>query len=327
MAENWFITGGCGFIGRNLILRLLKEGKGIRVFDNLSVCGLKELAAIAEVEVVKGEGGICKPGVIQLIEGDIRDESVLAAALKGMDIVVHLAANTGVPKSVADPAMDFSANALGTFLLLEQARRALIKRFIFASSGAPTGNATPPITEDAVARPVSPYGASKLAGEGYCSAYFHCFGLETVALRFSNVYGPFSRHKTSVVAKFVNAALAGEDWTIFGDGQQTRDFLYVADLVDALWRAVITPGIGGEIFQVSTGVEHTLLELAQALQQQLSLRGMKTGNLSFGDIRTGDIVRNYADPSKAERLMGWKAATALSDGLRMTVDWFTAAQK
>ena len=322
MMENWFITGGCGFIGRNLILRLLKEGQGIRVFDNLSVCGLTELAAIAEIEVVKGECSICKPGVIQLIEGDIRDESVLAAGLKGMDIVVHLAANTGVPKSVADPSMDFSANALGTFLLLEQARRARIKRFIFASSGAPTGNATPPITEDAVARPVSPYGASKLAGEGYCSAYFHCFGLETVALRFSNVYGPFSRHKTSVVAKFVNAALAGEVWTIFGDGRQTRDFLYVADLVDAIWRAAMTPGIGGEIFQISTGVEHTLLELTHALQEVMSLQGVKTGAISFGDIRTGDIARNYADPSKAERMMGWKAVTALPEGLKITIDWF-----
>lgn len=324
--ENWLITGGCGFIGRNLILRLLKEGKGIRVFDNLSVCGLKDLAAIAEVEVGKGEDGHCRPGVIQLVEGDIRDGSALPAALKDMDIVVHLAANTGVPKSVADPTMDFSANAFGTFQLLEQARLARVKRFIFASSGAPTGNATPPITENAVARPVSPYGASKLAGEGYCSAYFHCFGLETVALRFSNVYGPFSRHKTSVVAKFVNAALAGEDWTIFGDGQQTRDFLYVADLVDAIWRAAMTPDIGGEIFQISTGVEHTLLELVHALQQQLSLRGMNAESLSFGDIRTGDIVRNYADPSKAERMMGWKAVTALSDGLRMTVDWFMDAQ-
>lgn len=324
MPERWLITGGCGFIGRNLIRRLQRESDiGIRVFDNGSVCDGRHLAEVCAYEPVPD--GTLAPSTdkVQLLSGDITNAADVAQAVQHMDVIVHLAANTGVPKSVADPVQDFRFNALGTFTMLNCARSHGGRRFIFASSGAPTGNAVPPITEKAVAAPVSPYGASKLAGEGYCSAWFHCYGLETVALRFSNVYGPYSRHKTSVVAKFINAALRGEEWLVFGDGKQTRDFLFVDDLVEAIWLAAIKPNVGGEIFQISTGVEHSLHALTEALRHALTVCGLKAVPVHHEAIRLGDIVRNFADPSKAERMLGWKAAVPLSEGLARTVRWFT----
>ena len=177
MSLNWLITGGCGFIGRNLIRRLLREPEiGIRVFDNGSVCDGRHLAEVCAYEPVPD--GTLAPSTdkVQLLSGDITNADDVAQAVQHMDVIVHLAANTGVPKSVADPVQDFRFNALGTFTMLNCARSHGGRRFIFASSGAPTGNAVPPITEKAVAAPVSPYGASKLAGEGYCSAWFHCYG-------------------------------------------------------------------------------------------------------------------------------------------------------
>lgn len=235
MPINWLITGGCGFIGRNLIRYLLRKPEiGIRVFDNGSVCNGRHLAEVCAHESVSDGTLAPSAGQVQLLSGDISSVKDVNQAVQHMDIIVHLAANTGVPASVENPLQDFQHNVLGTFTLLNSARTHNARRFIFASSGAPTGNSTPPITEASVAAPVSPYGASKLAGEGYCSAWFHCYGLETVALRFSNVYGPYSRHKSSVVAKFINAALRGERWTVFGNGEQTRDFLFVEDLVEAI---------------------------------------------------------------------------------------------
>lgn len=324
MPERWLITGGCGFIGRNLIRRLQRESDiGIRVLDNGSVCCGRDLAELCAYTSVSDGALAPSAGQVQLFSGDISNVKDVDQAMRHMDVIVHLAANTGVPASVATPFQDFQNNVLGTFTLLNSARTHNVRRFIFASSGAPTGNAVPPITEKAVAAPVSPYGASKLAGEGYCSAWFHCYGLETVALRFSNVYGPYSRHKTSVVAKFINAALRGEEWLVFGDGKQTRDFLFVDDLVEAIWLAAIKPNVGGEIFQISTGVEHSLHALTEALRHALTACGLKAVPVHHEAIRLGDIVRNFADPSKAERMLGWKAAVPLSEGLARTVRWFT----
>lgn len=325
MSENWLITGGCGFIGRNLICRLLREsGISIRILDNGSVCNGRNLAEVCAYESVTDGTLAPSPGGVQLLDGDITSTEDVAQAVRHMDVIVHLAANTGVPKSVVDPVQDFRFNALGTFTLLNCARAHGVRRFIFASSGAPTGNAVPPITEKAVAAPVSPYGASKLAGEGYCSAWFHCYGLETVALRFSNVYGPYSRHKSSVVAKFINAALRGEEWLVFGNGEQTRDFLFVEDLVEAIWLAALKPNLGGELFQIATGVEHSLHALTEALRHALTACGLDAGLVRHEGKRLGDIVRNFADPSKAEHVLGWKAATPLSEGLLQTVRWYCA---
>ena len=241
-----------------------------------------------------------------------------------MDIIVHLAANTGVPKSVENPRLDMECNVMGTFNMLEAARHHGIKRFVFASSGAPAGEVTPPIHEELPPHPVSPYGASKLAGEGYCSAYFRTFGIETVALRFSNVYGPGSSHKTSVVAKFIKRALAGQPLEIYGDGTQTRDFIYIDDLIDALVLAATKNGIGGETFQIATSRETTLDELTTILLDVLERSGVRRPQVKKTEPRLGDVKRNFSNTTKARRMLGWKCRWNLEKGLEKTVEWFTA---
>jgi UDP-glucose 4-epimerase len=220
-SKNWLITGGCGFIGTNLIARLKKEHPEykIRVLDNLLVGTKKDLSEVSEFTEI-GLQDISDPTdntEVKLAVGDIKDYKTCLSCAKGVDVIVHLAASTGVPLSVENPRIDMEANVIGTFNMLEAAGTHGVKKFIFASSGAPIGEVTPPIHEDLAPHPVSPYGASKLAGEGYCSAYHKTFGIETTALRFGNVYGPRSSHKSSVVAKFIRQALKGETLEIFGD--------------------------------------------------------------------------------------------------------------
>ena len=251
---NWLITGGCGFLGTNLIRTLMAEGgHSIRILDDLSVGGREDLGAVAHFQEVAEPGGGDAP--VELVVGDVRDADLTMKAAKGMDVVVHFAANTGVGPSVENPRRDCEINVIGVFNMLEAARQQGVGRFVFASSGAPAGEVEPPIHEELAPHPVSPYGASKLAGEGYCSAYWGTFALETVALRFGNVYGPGSTHKSSVVAKFLKDALAGRGLEIFGDGRQTRDFIFVDDLIRAVVLAATVPGIGGETFQIAANTE------------------------------------------------------------------------
>ncbi|NNM30693.1 MAG: NAD-dependent epimerase/dehydratase family protein [Akkermansiaceae bacterium] len=257
--------------------------------------------------------------------GDILDADTVMQAAAGADVVVHLAANAGVGPSVEDPRADCRTNVLGLLNVLEAARSAGAQRFVFASSGAPLGECEPPIHEEMAARPASPYGAGKLAGEGYCSAYFHSYGLETVALRFGNVYGPFSGRKSSVVAKFIRQAEAGETLEIYGDGGQTRDFIHVEDIVAAIMAAARCGGIGGELFQIATSRESSLLELVEELLPVLREAGIEDVNLAHGEVRPGDVRRNFSDTAKARERLGWEAKIALRDGLRGTVDWFSRA--
>lgn len=325
----WLITGGCGFIGKSLIRSLIKRQKSvaIRVLDNLSVGSREDLASVCnytEIELSQLESSDLKTGKlhVELVVGDIRDKNIAVDCCKGIDVVVHLAANTGVDPSVADPRLDMECNVGGTFNLLEGTRINGVRRFVFASSGAPVGEVEPPIHEGVAARPVSPYGASKLAGEGYCSAYFRTFGVETVALRFGNVYGPGSNHKSSVVAKFVRRAIRGENLEIYGDGKQTRDFIYIEDLVRAIELASQVPKIGGEIFQIANSSETTILELVDELLHALSIFGIHDTNVVHKETRLGDVRRNFSDTSKARRLLNWQAKVALADGLRTTIEWF-----
>ncbi len=211
-------------------------------------------------------------------------------------------------------------NIIGTFNILEAARLNNVKQFVFASSGAPAGNITPPIHEEVAPHPVSPYGASKLAGEGYCSAYANSFGINTIILRFSNVYGPLSTHKTSVVAKFIKNAINGIPCEIYGDGSQTRDFIYIEDLVDAILKAS-TFEKGGEIFQIATGNELTVFKLAEELKDILQDLGYKM-DVTFGDIQIGDVLRNYSDTTKANHTLDWRNETQLKQGLENTIKYF-----
>ena len=326
---NWLITGGCGFIGRALIARLLSSDEHrIRVLDNLSVGTRDDLRGVAGFDEpapnnVTREWG---EAPLSLVVDDIRDKASTRQAIAGSDVVVHLAANTGVAPSVEDPHADCETNVLGTLNMLEASRAAGISRFVFASSGAPLGVQIPPLHEEMAPHPASPYGASKLAGEGYCSAYFHSFGLETVALRFGNVYGEGSGHKSSVVAKFIREALAGQPLEIYGDGSQTRDFIYISDLIEAIHRAATIPGIGGETFQIATAAETTVQELTDALIKAMTAEGMPRPEIGHGPSRQGDVARNYSDTAKARAYLGWQAQVGLEEGLRRTVRHFVDAQ-
>ncbi len=320
---NWLITGGCGFIGLALIRQLLgDDANRIRIVDNLSTGTRDDLAGVcAYAEVPYQQVGVSDEKV-ELVVADIRQQEVAEHIAADIDVIVHLAANTGVAPSVEDPRTDCVTNVIGTLNYLEAARLHGVERFVFASSGAPIGEVEPPIHEELPAHPVSPYGASKLAGEGYCSAYFRSFGVNTVALRFGNVYGPGSLHKSSVVAKFIRLAMAGEVLEIYGDGSQTRDFIYIDDLIEALMLAASRPGVGGEVFQIASNRETTVGEIAHSLVEVLRTNGVAAPRIVNSEKRVGDVMRNFSDTGKARTKLGWAPATELKNGLQNTVEYY-----
>lgn len=327
----WLVTGGCGFIGGNLIRRIIsRSGVTLRIVDNLSVGSKQKLARITEfftTEPTAVGRNSAKTGKVELVVGDIRDDGLAIRAAQGADVIIHLAASTGVGPSVADPRFDCTTNVLGTLNYLEAARKCGIKRFVFASSGAPIGECLPPIHEELAPHPVSPYGASKLAGEAYCSAYSRSFGIDAIALRFGNCYGPFSSHKESVVAKFIRESLMGLPWEIYGDGRQTRDFVYVDDVTAAIELAATVEDISGETFQIATNTETTVLELAQSLAALLQSRGITSPPIEHQASRVGDVKRNFSDTKKARTRLGWRAMVSLEAGLGRTLEWFLAEGK
>lgn len=334
LPEKWLITGGCGFIGTSLIRYLKKEipEVKIRVMDNLSVGTRRDLSSVCHFEeAVAQDAQASSSGYnwtesVQLVVGDIIDSESCRLCAQGAETVVHLAANTGVAPSVENPRSDMEANVVGTFNMLEASRLNKAGRFIFASSGAPIGEVTPPIHEELAPHPVSPYGASKLACEGYCSAYFRSFGLETVALRFGNVYGPGSKHKSSVVAKFIKQASKGEHLEIYGDGKQTRDFIYIEDLVRAVFMAATREDIGGEIFQIATNSETAVAEIAELLKAVFGKNGLEFTNVIYTAPRVGDVKRNFSDTTKAQKRLGWSPLVPIKKGLENTVAWFRSGK-
>lgn len=300
------ITGGAGFIGANLVRRLLVEGYSIRVLDNFATGQRSYLAGLD----------------IELVEGDILDRDGVQTAVRDVNGVIHLAAQTSVPDSVAEPFYDCRLNVLGTLNLLEACRQAEVPRFLFASSNAPLGRQRPPAHEAQAPLPISPYGASKLAGEGYCMAYHGSWGLGTIILRFANLYGPFSRHTQGVVAQFYKAMLAKRPLTIHGDGQQTRDFIFVGDLCRAIQLALESE-ISGELFQIATGTETSIL----ALTEQIAQVTQQPIEVAHSERRAGDIGQDYAAVSKAAKLLGWQPTTPLADGLMQTWEWFRSKKE
>lgn len=329
MVKNWLITGGCGFIGTSLIQVLLSKypNVNIRVLDNLLVGSKEDLKEVTDFKEINGIDIHTSPNGVELLRGDIKDSNACSEASKGIDCIVHLAANTGVGPSVENPKSDMEANVMGTFNMLEAARTHKVSKFIFASSGAPVGECIPPIHEELPPHPVSPYGASKLAGEGYCSAYYKSFGVETIALRFSNVYGPGSTHKSSVVAKFIKQALTGETLVIYGDGTQTRDFIYIDDLINAVILSVTRKGFGGETFQIATSRETTLDEITDLMLKTFENNGIARPKIKKTETRLGDVKRNFSDTNKAKKVLGWECKWSLDRGIQKTVEWFLKEAK
>jgi UDP-glucose 4-epimerase len=255
---------------------------------------------------------------VELVEGDVRDPDAVARAMAGAETVIHLAAAGNVVESVADPMANFDVNARGTLTVLHGAAEADVGRFVFASTGgALIGDAPPPVDESSVPRPISPYGASKLAGEGYCHAFRGSYGLETVALRFANVYGPRSEHKKGAITAWIKRALDRQPLVLYGDGSASRDFLYVEDLCRGILAAYDAPEIQ-PVVHLSSERETTLAELARLIVEA-------TGTdvpIEHHPRRIGEVDRNFAMAGLASEVLGFRASISLEEGLARTVAWF-----
>ncbi|MFO8051459.1 MAG: NAD-dependent epimerase/dehydratase family protein [Thermoplasmatota archaeon] len=306
------ITGGAGFIGTNLIEHALSNTNlKFLVLDNESVGRFEDLKKIAGFD----------EGRVELFKGDIRSMEDVEEAIDGCSIVVNLAAQTGVVPSIEDPRKDALVNIMGTLNLLEASRKFGIKRFVQASSAAPLGEQDPPLHEGKLPGPLSPYGASKLACEGYCSAYRGSFGLSTVVLRFSNVYGRHSFKKGSVIAKFIKEGLSKRPLTIFGDGGQTRDFVYAGDLSQGILNVIFTTP-QHSIYQLGTGVETSVNQLVGILKDEFRKRELPELNVEHGPRLQGEIMRNYTDISLAMRELDYHPKMELKAGVGTTIEWF-----
>jgi UDP-glucose 4-epimerase len=304
MSERLLITGGGGFIGTNLVHELRRAGGyEISVIDNESAGTLAPLAALG----------------VHTIRADIRDAAAVRRALDGVDTIVHLAADTRVLDSIRDPERNFDVNVAGSFHLLRLAKETGVRRFLNASTGgAILGEAPAPVHEDMPARPLSPYGAAKLAVEGYCSAFAGAYGLQAVSLRFSNVYGPHSGRKGSVVAHYLKQLRSGEELVVFGDGSQVRDFLFVGDLARGI-RQALAAGVSG-VFQLGSGRPTTLNELLDAIRQVIG-PGVSV-RVRYEEFRAGEVHTTWCNISKARAAFGFNPDTPLLDGLRSTWQWF-----
>jgi UDP-glucose 4-epimerase len=298
------VTGGAGFIGSTLTRLLLERGYAVRIYDDFST-GSREHLIGAEAEIV---------------EGDVRDLDSLTAAAAGAGVVFHLAAGAGVIDSIEDPLGNFDINARGTLVALWAAHRAGVPRLVFSSSNAPLGDNAYPAREDAPIAPLSPYGAGKATGEAYCSAFHGAYGMAAVAVRFSNAYGPRSARKTNVIPLFIRRILAGEPLTVYGDGNQTRDFVYVDDLAAGLIAAAEAPAVGGRVFQLASGVETSLNALVGLLAEVSGA----VPQVRHEPARPGEIVRNYSVIQRAREQLGYAPQVALADGLARTWEWFSS---
>ena len=305
MQDPILITGGSGFIGANLVRQIEQAGHEVWVFDNLSHGTSKYL-----------------PSPNKLIIGDIRDRNKLIQAMKSISTVIHLAAYGSVVESVSDPLPNFNTNVSGTQAVLDCACKAGVKQLVFASTGgALIGEATPPVDENSIPKPISPYGASKLCGEAYCHAYAKAYGLQTVCLRFANVYGPYSAHKKGAITKFMKCLLKGEFIPIFGDGSASRDFLHVDDLCKGIILALNTDVEPGDVFHLASGEEVPIVDLAQMITD---IAGKPEHPIQFRPRRQGEVVRNFAKYDKAYEELGFEPSKNLRQGLEETWQWFNS---
>jgi UDP-glucose 4-epimerase len=307
-AARFLVTGGAGFIGSHLVEALVRRGERVRVLDNFVTGRRANLAEVASD--------------VEIIEGDVRDPDAVRRAVAGMDYVLHQAALASVQWSVDDPLTTHAANATGTLQVLDAARRAGVRRVLYAASAAAYGDdPTLPKHEDLPPRPLSPYAAAKLAGEHYCAAFARSYGLETVCLRYFNIYGPRQNPASlyaSVVPRFITAMLRGEPPTIYGDGTQSRDFTHVDDVVQANLLALEAGEATGEPINVASGVRYSLLDLVATLNAVLGT----CLTPRHAPRRPGDVWHSQASIARAERVLGYRPRVALAEGLHRTVAWY-----
>ena len=310
------VTGGAGFIGSNLVRRLLQEGAYVRVFDNFSTGKRSNIASIIKDS---------KTNRLEVFEGDLRDFALILEATLGIDLVYHEAALPSVIRSVKAPNTTNDVNIAGTLNLLEACKVHKVKRVIYASSSSIYGDAEElPKRESMLPNPKSPYAVSKIAGEYYMRVFHHLYGIETVILRYFNVYGP-SQDPTSeysgVISKFITAFISGGQITVYGDGEQTRDFTYVDDVVEANVLVANAP-VSGEVFNIAGGKRYSLDQLVAILKEIFNKEDQKT---IYTDPRPGDVRHSQADIEKVREALGFRAKVGFDEGLKNTVQWYINA--
>jgi UDP-glucose 4-epimerase len=307
MTNHYLVTGGAGFIGSHLARRLVADGAAVRVVDNLSTGNL------ARLEDVNSS--------IEFIEGDLADEGFGDQILQGIDYVFHQAAVPSVQRSVLDPLTTNRANVTATLNLLESCRRAKVRRFVYAASSSAYGDTEVlPKRETMAPNPLSPYALQKWVGEHYCKLYYDLYGLETVSLRYFNVFGPSQdpdSQYSAVIPKFIRAMLANEPVTVYGDGEQSRDFTYVDNVVEANLLAMRANGAVGKVFNIGCGEQITLNRLIRVLEKILSTRAI----VNYTDPKVGDVRHSVADVGLARRVLGYQHNISFEMGLRKTVEW------
>lgn len=307
----YLVTGGAGFIGSNIVHALVARGETVRVLDNFSTGSWANLRGVRDR--------------VEVIEGDLRDWKVLRRALEGVRYVSHQAALRSVPRSVDDPLSTDAVNTHGTLQLLVAAREAgTVERVVYASSSSVYGDSPMlPKEETQTPAPISPYAVSKLAAEHYCRTFTRLYGLETVSLRYFNVFGPRQSPESkyaAVVPLFIRAALRGEPLVVHGDGEQSRDFTYIENVVQANLLACTQPGIGGEVFNIACNERHTVMEIAHIVARLVG----KPVKIEHTAPRVGDVRHTQASIVKAERLLGYRPTVGFEEGMRRTVEWLRA---
>ena len=305
---HYLVTGGCGFVGSHLVEALVQKGERVRVFDN---CSTGKVESIAHLK-----------NQIELIDGDLRELEAIHQAVAGIDYIFHQGARPSVARSLADPILSNNVNINGTLNLLVAARDAGVKRVVYAASSSAYGNIpTLPRSETLSPQPASPYAITKYVGECYCRVFTQVFGLDTVALRYFNIFGPRQNPRSqysAVIPKFIYTYLQGNSPTIEGDGEQSRDFTYIANAVHANLLACHAEGVAGEVFNIGCGQQTSINRLANLIGEMMGADAKPVYTAS----RPGDVRHSRADIRKAQRLLGYEPKVELKAGLRQTIDWF-----
>lgn len=308
MSNLYLVTGGAGFIGFHIVKALVERGENVRVVDNLSTGNIERLA--------------CIRSAMDFVEADLADPQVCDRVVDGVDFVLHQAAIPSVQRSIRDPMASNRANVTATLNLLESGRNRGVRRFVYAASSSAYGDTLVlPKSEDMPANPMSPYALQKFVGERYAKLYFDLYKFETVSLRYFNVFGPsqdpYSEY-SAVIPKFITKLLAGEKLTIFGDGEQSRDFTYVENIVEANLLALTADGAAGKMMNLGCGARISLNQLIRQLEMIVGV----SAQVEYLPARAGDVRDSLADIGLAERLLGYRPAISVEDGLARTVEWF-----